>query len=188
MIPLQLKRINDEKLRRLIAFGAASALAAYAADCSDNESKAVTTSARFAGQTSEQILFSWNDSIVECENSDTDALKHLSPSDDKQHPVSWLRRFFAYLHVKSLPIPRQLLSKEDPVFRIDPRLLQKRQDDEIKMQNLIRGALQERDPHTLKALNQQCLELAYGDDITMKSRQDFVHVSNFVVIKCGFLW
>ena len=97
-----------------------------------------------------------------------------------------MRRALAYLHLKSLPIPRQLLANGDPIFRMDPRILQRRQDDEQKMQNLIRGALQERDPDTLKALNQECLELAYGEDVTLKSRQDFVHVSKIRVTCTAF--
>jgi hypothetical protein len=63
---------------------------------------------------------------------------------------------------------------------MEPKLLQKRHEDERKLQDLVRVAIaaQERhDPKTLQDLNDQCLELAYGEGVTMKTRQDFVHVS-----------
>lgn len=92
---------------------------------------------------------------------------------------SWIRRTLGYLKASSLPIPR-LIVRGDPVFRMDPKLLQKRQDDEVVMQYLVRSAVeggQARDPKALQELNDKCLALAYGDGVTMKSRQDFVHVS-----------
>jgi hypothetical protein len=90
----------------------------------------------------------------------------------------WIRRTLAWLRLASLPLPR-LLVKGDPAFVMDTRLLQRRQEDEVKMQNLVRGAIaaQERNPKALQDLNDQCLELAYGEGVTMKIRQDFVHVS-----------
>lgn len=186
-----LKRINDERLWRLIALGSASALTASAADCRVSESKASPTTTDLLSEKSPHFpiflsgksQFSSSIPISECEFVDDS--KQPSPSNARR--PSWMRRALAYVHLKSLPIPRQLLANGDPIFRMDPRLLQKRQDDEGKMQNLIRGALQERDPDTLKALNQQCLELAYGEDVTLKSRQDFVHVSVIAVVKYLFL-
>ena len=190
MISLALKRLKDERLLvRLIAVGSTSALAAFTVDVSNGSASssrnhlAVSVSDTPTYCRKSQLL-SWGASITECEETNKETSKDqptttqtgkLSSATIHKQP-SWMRRTLAYLHIKRLPMPR-LLAKGDPVFRMDPRLLQKRQEDELKMQNLVRGALQERNPETLKALNQKCLELAYGEDVTLKNRQDFVHVS-----------
>ncbi|CAB9527109.1 expressed unknown protein [Seminavis robusta] len=100
-----------------------------------------------------------------------------SPMETTGRP-SWLRRTLASLRLSSLPIPR-LIVPGDPAFVMDPRLLQKRQDDEIQMQELVRTAIASREhrknPKALQELNDKCLELAYGEGVTMKIRQDFIH-------------
>ena len=90
---------------------------------------------------------------------------------------SFFRRTLATLYIKALPLPR-LIVKGDPAFRMDKRLLKRRRDDEKLMQELILGALQrqERDPEKLKELNDKALEIAYGEGMTLKQREDFVQV------------
>ena len=115
-----------------------------------------------------------SETMTKCESLEPKTKPEPIPSSRP----SWIRRSLASLKILSLPVPRVLV-QGDPAFRMDPRLLQKRQQDEIEMQNLVRGAIQsqQRSPTALQALNDKCLELAYGEGVTLKKRQDFVHVS-----------
>lgn len=178
----RLIRLKDERLWRLIALGSGSALAALVVDGSSNQTLPFNGQGFLVSDASTNtyqripLALSWKPSIAECEEHK--AAIRAEPSvvvnRSQVKTPSWMHRTLAYLRLKNLPTPR-LLAKGDPAFIISKKLLEKRQDDEMEMQNLVRGALQVRDPETLKELNQKCLELAYGKEVTLKSRQDFVH-------------
>ena len=116
--------------------------------------------------------------IAECEEIRSKKDDQVGITGPTPSRPSWTSSTLAFLRIRALPIPRRIV-KGDPALKMNPKLVQKRQQDEAKMQELIRGALQERDPKNLQALNDKCLELAYGEGVTLKTRQDFVHVSSF---------
>ena len=112
-----------------------------------------------------------------CDDHPTSKSQTVIPGNNNVR-FGGMRRMLAWLRLTSLPLPRVLV-KGDPAFAMNATLLRKRQEDDIKMKELVLDAIsnQERDPKVLQDLNDKCLELAYGDGVTMKIRQDFVHVS-----------
>lgn len=113
----------------------------------------------------------WKNKVVLCETISEDP----RVSSAVNRPPSWLRRSLAMLHIKALPVPR-LIVPGDPIFSMDKSLLRKRHEDEVALQGLVMGALrnQERDPEKLAALNEKALQIAYGEGMTIRKREDFV--------------
>jgi hypothetical protein len=99
---------------------------------------------------------------------------------------SKLRRTLAYFNLMELPTPR-LLIPNDPVFSYPSlrRGLRQRKLDEIQLKSLEKEAMDAAstgDPqHIAKVVTKMC-EIAYGNGVTPKDRQDFLIVSGCTMV------
>mgnify|MGYP000190095315 CR=1 FL=1 len=174
---------HHDKLRQVVTAGSLSAVAvaciytkeggAFPLQYNNNCTAAASSSSRRSNMMIGRVA------VTECEDIRSKRDDQGGNTGPTPSRPSWTSRTLAFLRIRALPIPRRIV-KGDPALKMNPKLIQKRQQDEENMQELIRGALQERDPKNLQALNDKCLELAYGEGVTLKTRQDFVHVSSFL--------
>lgn len=140
-----------------------------------------------------------NSKIAYCENASNTSRNDRNLIDDNnnseqplpKYPPRKINYLLSRLRMKRLPVPR-ILTLQDPIFENCPSTsdLKKRKNDELKLRNLEREAIEARMSGDIKSINnmvQKISEIAYGKNITPQMRQDFLIVS-YVLCNFGFLF
>ena len=88
-------------------------------------------------------------------------------------PPSWLRRRILSLVGVPLPKPR-LLTPQDPALKLPSKYIRRRQNDELKMRQILERAPAIRsNTEKMKALSHELFEVTYGQGVTAQEREDF---------------
>lgn len=130
-----------------------------------------------------------NSKIACCENAPNTSRIDRNLIDDNnnseqplpKYPPRKINYLLSRLRMKRLPMPR-ILTLQDPIFENCPSTsdLKKRKNDELKLRNLEREAIEARMSGDINSINnmvQKISEIAYGKNVTPQMRQDFLIVS-----------
>ena len=132
-------------------------------------------------------------------NSNGNNNNNNSPQTPK--PASWIQRKIIFPVTGRLPTPR-LLTKQDPALKLPARCKRQRQQDELRLRQLMEKAQvlqKEKAPpqqQQQQRLGQQLFETAYGQGVTPQQREDFLirygctgftdEIVEYLVHNCGW--